>query len=437
MSGLACILKSRGFDVSGSDLSNSKTIEHLQIKNINVVLSQIAKNITDDIDLVIKSLAISDDNKELQEAIKKGKQIMTYPQALGQVMRFFENVISICGTHGKSTSTAMLANIFKKADLDPTVLIGTKLAEMQGQNYRIGKDKFFIVETCEYKEGFLNYYPNAILLTNIEADHLDYYKNEENYLKAFEKYIANLKSDGLLVVNGDDENIKKLLAHSYKLLEEKIKLITFGENGQNDYVLKGNDIYFQAKKIATLNLQVSGKHNRINALGAFALSQIFGIEKDVVLEALNHFVGTWRRLELKGNMQSGAIVYDDYAHHPTEIKATLQAMRELYPYQKIIAVFQPHQYSRTKFLLSEFAYSFAFADEVIIPNIYQVRDSADDLASVSPEDLVNLISKTNHRAVYGRDFNNTAEILKQNTQKGDVVLIMGAGDIEKLPALLF
>jgi UDP-N-acetylmuramate--alanine ligase len=374
------------------------------------------------------TLAIDEKNEELIEAKRKGIKILSYPQALGEFTKKFD-LISICGSHGKSTSTAMLADVFLKANFDPSVLLGTCFASLDFKNFRLGKSKYFIAESCEYKEAFLNYEPQIILITNIEADHLDYYKNEENYVKGFEKFIKNLRKGGVLIVNGDDKNIQRLTI-SNKRLANAIKIISFGEKKNNDYVLKGNKIYFKRNLIGVLNLKVPGKHNKINALSVFALSYEFGIKSEIILNALDNFKGTWRRLELKGKTKTGAIIYDDYAHHPTEVKASLEALKELYPKQRIICVFQPHQFSRTKYLFNDFAKSFQNADLVIIPNIYKVRDEEE--IQISAEDLVNEISKYNKNVLFGDGFEKTASYLNSNSNKNDVIVVMGAGDVDKV-----
>lgn len=435
MSALAALFLSRGFTVKGSDVNQSKITEHLQSLGIEIIFEQKAANITSDIDLVIKSLAIEDDNEELVRALDLQIPVMTYPQALGELMKGFDNAISIAGTHGKSTSTAMLANVFKKANLDPTVLLGTKLAELQGRNYGCGSSEYFILESCEYKEGFLDLHPTAALITNVDPDHLDHYQNEENYFKAFNKYISLLPRNGVLVVNGDDANLQKIL-DAMDFGGDRMKIITFGKGEQNDYVLAANQIFYAGQKIGEFDLQVPGEHNRLNALGVLVMAESFAIPRDTIITALNHFGGTWRRMEFKGKLKSGAFLYDDYAHHPVEIQATLQGLRELYPGQRVIAVFQPHQYSRTKFLLQEFAQSFAQANQVIIPNIYQVRDNQSDIDSVSTEDLVAEISKYHSDVINGWGFAATSDLIKQIAQSGDVVVVMGAGNIEQLPAMI-
>lgn len=437
MSALAVILAKNGYCVSGSDSNESKTVDHLRANDIQIHLGQKKEHIASDLDLVVISLAIAENNEELIEARNKNIEILTYPQALGIFLEKFK-LISVCGTHGKSTSTAMLTDVFVNASLDPNIIIGTKLKTLNGANHRVGGSNYFLLESCEYKEAFLNYKPFALLITNIDPDHLDYYKTEENYIKAFEKYIENVREGGVLVINGDDVNCKKVLrAQNSEFSKRSLKIITFGEDENNDYVLKGAGIYKNEEKIANLNLKVPGHHNRMNACGAFALAESLGVDRKIILDSLNNFAGSWRRLEFKGEMSTGALVYDDYGHHPTEIKATIEAIRELYPKNNLIVVFQPHQHSRTKFLLEGFAKAFDNTDMVIIPNIYQVRDSHGDVQSISAESLVGEISQFHKDARFGDGFVNTVELLKKESKEGDVVLIMGAGDIEKLSTMIF
>jgi len=240
--------------------------------------------------------------------------------------------------------------------------------------------------------------------------------------------VGKLKGGGILVINGDSNKISAFAGMTER---------TFGENEKNDYVLKGGEIYLHGELIGKLNLKVPGRHNRINACGVFAIADALKIDRKVILNALNNFEGTWRRLEYKGKISSGAIVYDDYGHHPTEIKASLEAMRELYPLNNLICVFQPHQFSRTRFFWDEFARSFSYADQVIIPNIYKVRDEKSDFPEISAENLVKEISKYHKNVVYGNGFENTAKILKEKTSGNDVIVIMGAGDVERIGKIIF
>ncbi|MBU1992451.1 hypothetical protein KKG51_02000, partial [Patescibacteria group bacterium] len=277
---------------------------------------------------------------------------------------------------------------FIDAGLDPSVVIGTKMKELGNKNYRVGKSQWLIVEACEYRRSFLHLYPDIIVLTNVEYEHPDYYKDFEDYKNAFDEFIAKLPEDG--------------------------KLIT-------------------SSKEFAFDLQIPGDFNRKNAGLVMELAGKLGIDFDTATTSLQEFKGTWRRFEITEEI-GNTIVIDDYAHHPTEIKATLRAAREKWPEAKVLCIFQPHQYSRTLELLHEFARSFQDVNEVVISNIYEVRDTEKDVAAISPEDLVEEINKVSNNARYGGGLQNTEKILQKTAAKYDVIIKMGAGDIWEIKA---
>ncbi len=372
-----------GWEVVGSDRANSRITQELEKLGARIVLEQKAENISADLDLVIYTIAVSDDHPELARARELQLKVQSYPEALGELSRT-HYTIAIAGTHGKTTTTAMIAKIMQAAGLDPTVIVGSLLAE-SGTNFIAGKSKYLVIEACEYRRSFLHLSPQILVITNIDNDHLDYYRDLADIQSAFEELKNKLPADGKLIT---EQEYSKITRH--------------------------------------FSLQVPGAHNVKNAQAALAVAEALGVDYVVAVEALESFRGTWRRFEYKGEMASGAKVYDDYAHHPTEIRATLAAARELAGKNKIFAVFQPHLYSRTKLLFSELATSFGDANETIIAPVYAAREVVDP--EVSSEKLAQAAG-----AKYLPDFSTIADYLKQETKTGDLVIAMGAGDISALP----
>ncbi len=429
VSGLALLLKEMGHIVNGSDPSGNLSLEN---KGITVHSQHSASNIKK-ADLVIYSQAIPENNPERKEAKRKRIPQISYPEAIG-ILTKTKKTIAICGTHGKTTTTALTAASFINTDQDPTIIVGSPLHELNGTNMRSGNGKYFIVEACEYRRAFLHYHPSMIIITNIDPDHFDYYKSEKDYLHAFQEFIENLARGGTLIANNDDRNIKKIFTKKYqaKLNENQQKIVWFGTTSKADYLLKKEGIWHQGKKIATLRLKIPGEHNRQNALAVVAAAHQEKLNIKKVLKAINQYKGAKRRFEIKGKIGK-AIVIDDYGHHPTEIKATLKAARERFgKKKKILCVFQPHQYSRTYHLLKEFGKAFKDANKVIIPNIFEARDSKKDKESISAEQLVQRIEKNKTSATYGEGLEKTAEKIKAITKNYDVIIAMGAGDVSKI-----
>lgn len=409
MSALANILQLKEVQVSGSDTTKSELTTELEKNNIHINYQQRTQNILlEKIDAVVFSNAIAKDHPELATANKEGIPTFSLSQAIGELSKEFQT-IAVCGTHGKSTTTAMCSLSLIANQIDPTISIGTKLSELENRNFRVGKGPHFLVEACEYKEAFLHISPNIIIITNIEPDHLDYFKTPENYLKTFRDFIATVPADGLIIANHKDSNITKLLADCQK----PVLFYNTPEDQQ---------------KYSDLKLQVPGKHNIENALAAVKLSDHLHLNPDKTIKALNNFRGSWRRYQIKGKIGKTTVI-DDYAHHPTEIKATLGAARQQNPQAKIAVVFQPHQYNRTHELENQFATAFSDADKVIIPNIYAVRDDQEDLKKTSPEQLVRKISQHHPDAEFGDGLDNTITKIKENHHHWDILFIMGAGDI--------
>jgi len=429
ISALAKYYLYNGHTISGSDLNYPIVFSKEEFKHITFYLGHKSRNLKNDVDLVIYTSAIKKHNPELLKAKKLNIPTLSYPQALGRLTKDYFT-IAISGMHGKSTTTAMISNIFIKAKLDPTVIIGSKVRGFgknnEPSNFRLGKSKILIIEADEYKAGFLNHYPDIILITNIEEEHLDYYKNLNNILKTFKKFIQRLnfrkdlgelnKFRKYLVVNKDDKNILKIIKNRKQFLKSiKIKFYSIKNKPKN------------------LKLQVPGLHNISNALGALTVANIFQIPQNVSLKALYEFKGIWRRMEYRGKV-NGAKIFDDYGHHPTEIKATLQAGRELAKNNRLFIVFQPHQYYRTLTLFDKFLYSFDDADFVILTDIYSVagREKEWIKRKVNSKILKEELSKRKSNVYYIKNFDEIIKFLKSNLNKNDICIIMGAGDIWKL-----
>ncbi len=422
-SSIAQILHHKGKKVSGSDLTPSNITKSLKLAKINVKIDHNALNISKKHDLVIYSPAIPYSNSELKQAKKLKIKTISYPQALGELTKDYLTV-AIAGTHGKSTTTAITALIVQNAGLDPSVVIGTKIKQLKNRNYRIGKSKYLIIEACEYKRSFLHIFPDILVLTNIEADHLDYYKNLKDYKDAFKSLVKKVPKNGKIVINGNNKHLISVTKGA------KAKIITWKDAKIENLMLKPS---------------IPGKFNLENAKNAACVGQILEIEPGITKKTISSFKGTWRRMEHKHKKGYKCTFLDDYGHHPTEIELTLGAIREQNSNKKILCIFQPHQYSRTKLLLKEFGKSFHCADEVIIPNIYKVRDSKEDIKKVSTNDLVNEINKNSHsdsnanktvKATNGHGLERTANYIKKNHSKYDIIITMGAGDIDRIYKML-
>ncbi|MEK7171694.1 MAG: UDP-N-acetylmuramate--L-alanine ligase [Patescibacteria group bacterium] len=437
VSALAGILLHQGKVLSGSDMEAGAITDKLKKPGVKIFIGHKKGNVVFGTKLVIHSLAIPKTNPELIEAKKRRIPILTYPEAVGELTKQFFT-IAVCGTHGKSTITAMIAKILIENNFDPTVIVGTKLKELGGANFRTGKSKILILEACEYMDAFLNYNPRAIILSTLDPDHLDYFKNFEDYKKSFRRFSEKLPSDGYFFGNLDDEDVHEIFKDLQLKKMPAHNMFTYGlKYNHSDFHLDGNKIMRRGAEEGKLDLKIPGEHNRSNALAAFAACRILcNITPKNILRSLNNYEGSFRRFEIKGKIGKTVIV-DDYGHHPAEISATLQAAKEKFPDKKICVVFQPHQYSRTKKLLKEFGSAFGQADLVIIPNIYEARDTKSDKVSVSAEQLVAEIQKNKTRAMFIDGFEKTAEYLKKNHKKFGVIITMGAGDVWKIAENIF
>ncbi|MFA5000603.1 MAG: UDP-N-acetylmuramate--L-alanine ligase [Candidatus Paceibacterota bacterium] len=403
--------------ISGSDRSKSLVTEELEKLGIKVFYEQKAENIANDIDLVIYTIAITEDNPELRKARELGIRCLTYPEMLG-VISDGKYTVAVAGTHGKTTTTAMIAEMMIEAGLDPTVVVGSLLGS--GTNFIAGQSQYLVVEACEYRRSFLNLHPTLAVITNIDNDHLDYYKDLADIQSAFAEFAGRLPSDGYLVCDVNDP----LLASAIESAKKKgVQIIDYSQLGG---------------LTSKLDLQVPGKHNLENAKGALAVGEVLGISPSTMLGALNKFNGTWRRFEFKGKTKGGAWVYDDYAHHPTEVSATIQAGREFMKKKglggKLIIAFQPHLYSRTKLLKEDFARVLAQADEIILAPIYAAREAIDP--EINSEILGNLIKGKNDKIKVVNNLEEVKNYLIENNKNGDLIITMGAGDISTIGAQL-
>ncbi|MCI5108829.1 MAG: UDP-N-acetylmuramate--L-alanine ligase [Candidatus Pacebacteria bacterium] len=397
MSALAQFFIKEGKNVSGSDQSKSLVTEKLENMGIEVNYYQ-NQSLPKDIDTVVYTVAIPDDHPELQDAKKRGIKTYTYPQMLGAVSKD-KFTIAVSGTHGKTTTTAMSADVLIDSGLEPTVVVGS-LVKRFGSNFISGDSKYFLVEACEYKRSFLNISPNILAITNIEEDHLDYYRNLDDIKDAFRELSSKVPEDGYIVCDPSDINVKD--------------------------VISGLDVnIIDYTKVPDMELAVFGNHNVKNAKVAYSIGKILGLGDEEVKLSLKNFSGTWRRLEKKGVTKKGSTVIDDYAHHPSEIRATLEALRKEFQSKNITVVFQPHLFSRTKIFLKDFSESFKLADRVIVAPIYAAREKND--GSISNVDLARLIDAEHATSL---------EDIPSMIDGDDVVVTVGAGDVYKVGDML-
>ncbi len=404
VSAIARMMIEEGKKVSGSDVSFSAITEELQKLGAKVFLGHNAKNVPNDVELLVYTPAVNEKNPELKKAKKLKIICLSYPEILGFISKD-KFTIAVAGTHGKTTTTAMIGKILTEAKLEPSIIVGSLLKESKS-NFVAGRGKYFVVEACEYKKSFLNLNPKIIVITNIDNDHLDYYGSLENIKKAFGEFARKLDEDGFLVCDPNNNNLRDAVKRT------KAKII--------DYT----------KIAANFNLKIPGEHNIRNAKASMAVARILDIDDEKSLSFLNKFSGTWRRFEYKGKTAKNSLVYDDYGHHPTEIKATLSGARELYPKNKIIVVFQPHLYSRTKNHLAEFGKSFKDADIVVVSPIYAAREKNDP--SINSEMLVEEIKKNNKQSFFFKDFSEIENYIKTHSDESSIIITVGAGDIHKV-----
>ena len=417
---LGLVLRSMGMQISGSDMNASVSTDELISKGIDVAIGHRAENIAG-ADCVIRTAAANNDNPEIAAARAAGIPIFERAQAWGYIMRAYRHAICVSGTHGKTTTTSMLTHIFMEAGRDPTVMIGGSLP-LLGAGHRVGQGDTIILESCEYCNSFLNFFPTTAVVLDIDADHLDFFKDLADIEQSFRKFVSLVPEDGLIVANGDDKNTRDALEGiSYISFGIESTNDVYGEHFSSDY--RSFDVVCGGKSYCHLELGVLGRHNAMNALAACAVAWRFGIPAEATEKALAEFRGAGRRLEFKGSYH-GADVYDDYSHHPAELHALLSAVR-LMGYKRVICAFQPHTYSRTKALFSDFVRELSAVDLAVLTDIYAARES--NTVGVSSKDLADQIPGS----VYCPGLPQLTDFLASIAQPGDIILTVGAGDVYK------
>lgn len=429
MSGLAEILLEEGFTVSGSDMKDSDLCRHLREAGARVTIGQAAENIEDP-DVVVFTAAIHPDNPEFAAARDRGVPMLSRAELLGELMKNYGEAINVAGTHGKTTTTSMISEILLQAGKDPTITVGGMLPSIGG-NIRVGGSDYFVAEACEYTNSFLSFFPTVSVILNVEADHLDFFKDIDDIRHSFREFILRLPQDerGLLVFNGD------IREPEYFLSGLGCRVLTFGHGENCDY--RAEDISYDefARPSYTLmekgqdrgriSLGVTGEHNVYNSLSAIAVARSLGMEIPEIAAALKAYKGTERRFEYKGKVH-GFTIIDDYAHHPQEIEATLRTAA-MYPHKKLWVAFQPHTYSRTKALLPEFAKALSGADSVILADIYAAREK--NTVGITSADLAEKIAETGTDVHYLPDFESIRKFILDHVEEGDLLITMGAGNI--------
>jgi UDP-N-acetylmuramate--alanine ligase len=457
MSGLARLLLGKKAIVTGSDQNNGAVTSHLNEMGAKIYTGHKAENLDPATEVVVISAAIKETNPELQLARRRGCRVFKYAQFLGELMDHFEGV-AISGTHGKSTTTGWLVYTLKQIGIDPNFVVGADVLQMDGSS-GCGDTDLFVVEACEYDRSFHNFKPSVACILNIERDHLDCYKDEADIVDSFHQFAKGIRPGGVLVANGEDPNVAKMVEAWKRESVEALpdagpcmsthprvhastlpRIVTFGLDPRcnisaRNIQQKGGfyhfDVFRDGQLLGPTRISLPGLHNVRNALAVIAMALSIGVEPEQILEALDGFKGMDRRLMLK-EQHGGISVLDDYAHHPTEIQASLKAIRERYQPRRLWCVFQAHQYSRTQALLDEFAHSFAQADKVILPEIYFARDSQASCDAVNARILAERIRATGADAQHIATFDAVCDYLEQNVDAGDVVVTMGAGDVWKV-----
>ena len=428
MSGLAEVLRDKGFTVSGSDSQRSPITEKLESLGITVLYGQKAENITPDLDVIVYTAAIRPDNPEFIAAKSSGIPMMDRAELLGQIMAHYHNSIAVSGTHGKTTTTSMLAHILLAADTDPTISVGGILKEIGG-NIRVGGSDNFLTEACEYTNSFLKFDPRIAIILNIEEDHMDFFKDLEDIRHSFRRFAEKPGADGYLIINSEIERLDEITEGL------SCRVMTYGPAESSDCraenIVFDNeahasfDVILHGQHAGRITLSVSGMHNVSNALAAILAADVLGIPIDQIRQGLLDFKGTDRRFEHKGSFD-GVEVFDDYAHHPTEIRATLTTAQK-YPHKTLWCVFQPHTYSRTRAFLGDFADALALADKIVLADIYAAREK--DPGDISSRDIARLLTEAGKEVWYFPTFDEIEKFLKKNCINGDMLITMGAGNI--------
>ena len=432
MSGLAEVLLSRGFQVSGSDVNASALTDHLEDDGARIFLGQRASNIGDDVQVVVYTAAIHPDNPEYKEAVRRNLPMLSRAELLGQMMKNYQDAVAIAGTHGKTTTTSMVTEILLAAEADPTISVGGFLHRIGG-NIRIGHSGCFVTEACEYTNSYHSFFPTIEVILNIREDHLDFFKDINDIRDSFHTFAKLLPENGLLIINADIPGYRELMADiscpmvTFSIEDETADYravnVSYNEKGFGSF-----DLVRRGEVLAHLELEVPGEHNIANALAAAAVAEALNVSVEAIEEGLDGYTGTERRFERKGEL-GGVTVIDDYAHHPDEIRATLLAAEKLHK-KKIWCVFQPHTYTRTKALMEEFSEALSLADEVVLAEIFPARET--DTLGISSADLAALIEKRGTRAHYFETFDEIENFLLENMVSGELLITMGAGDVVKI-----
>lgn len=441
MSGIAELFLDKGFRVSGSDLHESAVTKRLESLGIKVYYSQVAENITPEIGLVVYTAAIHEDNPEFMRVKELGIPMLDRADCLGQIMSHYKNAVAVAGTHGKTTTTSMLSYVYLAADLDPTISVGGILSGIHG-NIRLGRSENFIMEACEYANSFLSFTPTTAIVLNVEAEHLDFFGTLENERHSFTKFIDLLPENGLLVINNEIADLNALIQNkNIRIVQYGLRPvggkapdytaanITYNELGYAHY-----ELIVRGENKGLIELSVTGEHNVLNSLAVIAASLepsvIYkdGIALDRVKEGLKNYTGTERRFQYKGE-RDGYTIVDDYAHHPTEIRATLEAAKRV-KHNRLIVAFQPHLYSRTKTFLHEFADVLSMADIVVFAEIYAARE--ENPGDISSDNIREIMSENGHEAYFFKTFEEVENFLIHTCKPGDLLITMGAGDIVKV-----
>ena len=436
LSAVAEILRDRGYIVSGTDIHPSKVTRHLEYLGIKVFTEHKPENV-EGVDAIIYSAAVSEENPEVVRAHQLGIPLFSRAEVLGMIMDDYENSVAICGTHGKTTVTSMTSLILRNAEYKPTILVGGNLPQING-NVEIGGTKYFVTEACEYMDSFLQLKPSIGVILNIDSDHLDYFKTMDHIVQSFSTFVEKIPPHGIIIAFGDNPFVRSIL-------KDHTNKITYGYSESNDFYAEnikfnengfpGFDICHKGSKVASLELNVPGEHNVLNAMAAFVTTSYLGVDIPVIQQTLKEYSGTNRRFDYIGTTEKGVKVIDDYAHHPTEIKATLAAAKNV-KHNKLWLIFQPHTYTRTKALFNEFVDAFLDADVVILTDIYAAREK--DVYNISSYKLVTAM-KAKHPdkpVYYVKDFEDIAKYIEKFAGKDDIVMTMGAGDVYKVGDML-
>lgn len=428
VSSLAQYYLATGWQVSGSDAVRSEITDDLKKRGVRIFInSRVAR--LGRIDLVIHSAAIKPDHPEILETKKLGIKTQLYSEAVGELTKKYFT-IAVAGSHGKSTTTALIGLILKEAGLDPTIIVGTKLKELSNNNFRLGQSQYLVLEADEYARSFHNYFPKIAVVTNIDKEHLDVYKNLAGVLAGFKFFLKNVDSSGWVVANKEDENICKVIKSEARNQKSETNSKSQKSNPKVIWYQKGHH-----------GLLIPGIHNQFNAEAAWQAVKLLGVKKGVADKIFKSYTGAWRRMELlvisdkrqetskKRHISfpmSHVTIYSDYAHHPTEIKATLQALKEKYPKKKLVCIFQPHQQDRLNRLFKDFITAFDAADKTIIYPIYKVKGR--DSVGKTSADLVRTIKKSN--VFYADDFKKVISLIQPDLSQNSVVVFMSAGDLD-------